>query len=151
MALPWRVLRDLGKYEQRRASATALPSALSRRASAMAPARRQTRKGKLIHILREIWPTRYIHYYFTLFEVVREKVSFWAETKLWRCFWRVWKDFDDLKTFWGSRLMLLNQSELNPMWGFLKPFLNSLIWFQSLDIHVFHYLVIDYWLIDCLG
>ena len=49
MALPWRVLGILGKkYELRSISATALPSALSRRASAMAPARRQARKGKLV-------------------------------------------------------------------------------------------------------
>ena len=45
MALPWRVHE---KYEQRCLSATALPSALSRRASAMEPAQRQARKGKFV-------------------------------------------------------------------------------------------------------
>ena len=45
MALPWRVHQN---YELRCISATAPPSALSRRASAMAPARRQARKGKFV-------------------------------------------------------------------------------------------------------
>ena len=52
MALSWRVLRILGKSMNSAAIyATALPSALSRRASAMAPARRQARKGKLVQNL----------------------------------------------------------------------------------------------------
>ena len=62
MALPWQVLGILGKkYELRSISSTALPSALSRRASAMAPARRHARKGNLVQNFRVFKPYLYIH------------------------------------------------------------------------------------------
>ena len=54
MALPWRVLQN---YELRCLSATAMPSAVSRRASAIAPARRQARKGKFVPKICVLNPT----------------------------------------------------------------------------------------------
>ena len=85
MALPWRVLRILGQSMNNAAiCATALPSALSRRASAMASARRQARKGKFVQNLHVFWPFLYIQHILHTSRGRRPKYNFLGKNlNLW--------------------------------------------------------------------
>ena len=146
MALPWRVLRILGQSMKIAAiCATALPSALSRRASAMAPARRQERKVKLVQNFRVFKPYLYIHLGLRANWGRRYKIHILGSNSF---SWVDLDDFEGLCSYYGSfsNLWSLTHCELP-----LELYFNySLIWFTFYKFKIIDYLIVDWLLFDCL-